>query len=62
MSYTGKVKFTKVNVDESPRTASQHGIRGVPALYFYRNGSIVDKVVGALPKNEIERRLNSIAS
>jgi len=55
------VKFTKVNVDNSPQTASRHNIRGVPALYFYKNGSVVDQAVGALPKNEIERRLRALA-
>ena len=50
-----------MNVDSSPRTASQHGIKGVPALYFYKNGSIVDQAVGALPKQEIERRLRAMA-
>ncbi|MBP1746747.1 MAG: Thioredoxin [Deltaproteobacteria bacterium] len=47
-------------MDESPRTASEHGVRGVPALYFYNRGKIVDQAVGALPKAEIERRLNAI--
>ena len=59
--YAGKIKFVKVNVDESPRTASNHGIRGVPAFYFYNGGRIVDQAVGALPKSEIERHLNSMA-
>jgi thioredoxin 1 len=59
--YAGKVKFGRVNVDESPRTAGQHSIRGVPAIYFYNRGVVVDKAIGALPKAEIERRLNSLA-
>jgi len=62
MKYSGKVKVAKVNVDASPETASQHGIRGVPALYFYKNGSVVDKVEGALPKSELERRLSGLIS
>jgi thioredoxin 1 len=49
-----------VNVDNSPQTASQHGVRGVPALFFYKNGKIIDQAVGALPKGEIERRLNGL--
>ena len=47
-------------MDESPRTASEHGVRGVPALYFYSRGKIVAQAVGALSKAEIERRLNAI--
>jgi thioredoxin-like negative regulator of GroEL len=50
----------KVNVDESQRTASQHSIRGVPALFFYNRGNIVDQAVGALARHEIERRLDAI--
>jgi thioredoxin 1 len=54
------VKFTKVNVDNAPGTASRHGVRGVPALFFYKKGAIVDQAVGALPKNEIARRLDNL--
>ena len=60
-SFTGKVKFAKVNVDNSPKTASRHAIRGVPALFFYKNGKVVDQAVGALPKGELERRLKALA-
>ncbi len=58
--FAGKVKFARVNVDESPRTANEHAIRGVPAIYFYNRGAVADKAVGALPKGEIERRLNAL--
>jgi thioredoxin 1 len=47
-------------VDESPGTASKHSIRGVPALYFYNEGKIIEQAVGALPKEEIERHLKAI--
>jgi len=58
--YAGRVKIAKMNVDENPRTASQYGIRSTPALFFFKNGNIRDQVMGAAPKAEIERRLNSI--
>jgi len=58
--YAGRVKIAKMNVDENPRTASQYGIRSTPALFFFKNGNIRDQVMGAVPKAEIERRLNSI--
>lgn len=60
--YTGKIKFVRVNVDVSPQTASRHNIRGVPAIIFYNRGNIIDKAVGALSKNEIERRIQNIIS
>ena len=58
--YAGKVKFTKTNVDNNPSTASKYDIRGVPALFFFKNGKLVEQVPGAVPKAEIERRLRSI--
>ena len=58
--YAGRVKIAKMNVDENPQTASRYGIRNTPALFFFKNGNIRDQVLGAVPKAEIERRLNSI--
>lgn len=54
------MKFAKIDVDNAPNISSRHGIRGVPALFFYKKGSVVDQAVGALPKSEIERRLRSL--
>lgn len=53
--YEGKVKFTKLNVDDNPNTASSYGIRGIPTIIFYKNGEVVDQVVGAVPKSELEK-------
>ena len=58
--YAGRVKIAEINVDSNPAAASQYGIRGVPALLFYKNGKLLEQVPGALPKTEIERRLRSI--
>jgi thioredoxin-like negative regulator of GroEL len=58
--YAGRVKIAKLNVDENPQTASRYGIRSTPALFFFKNGNMRDQVLGAIPKAEIERRLNSI--
>jgi len=57
--YDGKVKFTKVNVDDNPSTASTFGIRGIPTIVFVKNGEVVDQVVGAVPKSELEKAINS---
>ncbi len=62
MEYAGKIKFAKVDIDASPATASRLGIRGVPAIYLYNRGNIVDRIVGALPKHEIARRLQVLMS
>jgi thioredoxin 1 len=60
IEYAGRVKVVEVNVDRNHATASQFGIRGVPALFFYKNGKLADQVSGALPKPEIERRLRML--
>ena len=58
--YAGRVKLTKLNIDQNSLTASQHGIKGTPALFFYKQGKIVDRVMGSIPKTEIERHLSSL--
>ncbi len=56
-TYDGKVKFTKLNVDDNPMTASSFGIRGIPTIILYKNGQVVDQVVGAVPKAELEKTI-----
>jgi len=57
--YDGKIKFTKVDVDSNPQTAAKYGIRSIPTLLFFKGGSPVDQVVGAVAKAEIKKRLDS---
>jgi len=52
--YKGKLKVCKLNVDEAPKTASNYGIMSIPTLAIFKNGKVVDKIVGALPKKELE--------
>jgi len=47
-------------VDENPLTASQYGIHSIPTLLFFKDGKLVQRLVGALPKEEIEKNLLSI--
>ncbi len=58
--YANGVKVTKLNVDENPVTASQYGIRSIPTLLLFREGKLVERLVGALPKEEIEKHLLAI--
>ena len=51
--YDGKVKVTKVDIDESPGSASKYGIRGVPTLMVFKGGELVAQHVGAAPKTTI---------
>lgn len=57
--YDGKIKFTKVDVDTNPQTAMKYGIRSIPTLLFFKGGSPVDQVVGAVPKAMLKKRLDS---
>ena len=61
--YDGKVRFAKVNVDESPGVASRYGIRSIPTIGIFRDGEAVNGVVGAVPKQvliqAIEQGLNA---
>jgi thioredoxin 2 len=58
--YAGRLKVTKLNVDENRLIASQYGIQSIPTLLLFRNGRLMDRLVGALPRPEIERHLRSI--
>ena len=60
--YNGKVKVTKLDVDSNPQTATNYGIRGIPTLLMFKDGSAVDQIVGAVPKQDIAKRLDKIIS
>lgn len=57
--FTGRVKIAKLNVDENPITSSRYGIRSIPSLLFFKNGSLVNTVTGALSKEELKRRVQA---
>ena len=58
VEYQGKVKVGKVNVDENPATPSNYGVRGIPTLILFKDGEILDQIVGALPKNQLQSMLD----
>ena len=52
--YEGKVKVGKVNVDENPATPAKYGVRGIPTVILFKEGKVLDQVVGAVPKAQLE--------
>lgn len=51
--FGGKLKVFKMNVDENPATPSKYDVRGIPNLVFFKGGELVDRVVGAVPKEQL---------
>jgi thioredoxin 2 len=60
--YAGRVRIAKLNVDENPQTAARYSIRSIPTMLLFKNGDLVNNLVGALPKRDIESHLNSLLS
>jgi thioredoxin len=56
----GTITLAKVNVDEQPGLAARFGIHSIPTLLFVKDGQIVDQVVGAVPRVELQRRLDTL--
>jgi thioredoxin 1 len=59
-TFAGKLKVAKVNVDENGATPSRYGIRGIPALLFFKGGKVVDQIVGYKPQEEIEEKVKQL--
>ncbi|MEW6049978.1 MAG: thioredoxin [Candidatus Zixiibacteriota bacterium] len=55
-----KVKVAKLDVDANGRTAGKYNIMSIPSLLFFRNGQVVDQVIGAIPKAQLVSRLEKV--
>jgi len=58
----GRVTLLKVNVDENPGLAARYGIRSIPTILFVKQGTVVDRIVGAVPKAVVQDIVNARAS
>jgi thioredoxin 1 len=58
--YAGKLRVGKLDVDNNPRTAAQFNVRSIPTLLFFRDGQVVETIVGALPKPVLERKIQEL--
>ena len=57
----GKIKIVKVNIDESPNTPTQYGVRGIPTLMVFKGGQVVDTRVGGMAKGQLTDWIDSVA-
>ncbi|NTW33026.1 MAG: thioredoxin [Bacteroidetes bacterium] len=58
--YEGKAIIGKVDVDNNPEITSKYGIRNIPTVLFFKNGEIVDKIVGAVPKQKFSEKIEAL--
>ncbi len=57
--YAGRVKIVKINVDENPESPAQLGVRGIPALFLFKDGKAVSNKIGAAPKAALKAWIDS---
>jgi thioredoxin 1 len=55
--YEGRAVVAKINVDENPQVVAKYGVRSIPTLLVFKNGQIVDKQIGAVPKSVLAGKL-----
>ncbi len=58
--YEGKALIGKVDVDNNPGIAAKYGVRNIPTVLFFKGGEVVDKQVGAVPKDKLTEKLDSL--
>jgi thioredoxin 1 len=58
--YEGSLKVSKCNVDESPKTPSKYGIRAIPTLIIFKEGSVSEQITGAVSKSQIDAAIKKV--
>jgi thioredoxin 1 len=58
--YQGKVKFYKLNVDQNPDSAARYHVMSIPTLLFFKEGKVVDTVIGAVPERTLKPKVDNI--
>ena len=58
--YTGKVKVRKLNTDENPEVAGRYQVMSIPTILFFKNGQVVEKLVGARPKRQFKEMIDQL--
>jgi thioredoxin 1 len=57
--YEGRLKVTKLNVDDNPNTAAKYGIFSIPSILLFKEGKVATQIVGAVPKKHFVEKLNA---
>ena len=60
--YAGKAKVTKLDVDSNAKTPMRFGVRSIPTILFFKHGKLVDQVVGAVPKSQLDAKFKQHAA
>ncbi len=58
--FEGKIRILKMNVDDNPQTPSKYGVRGIPNLIFFKDGEVVEQIVGAVPKDQLVAAISKV--
>jgi thioredoxin 1 len=58
--YKGQLKVVKMNVDDNPQTPARYGIRSIPNLIVFKNGEVKDQLIGAVPKAQLVRAIDTV--
>ena len=59
-TYTGKLNICKLNVDESPKTATKYNVMSIPTMIFYKAGKPVDTIIGAMPESALQQKIEDV--
>jgi len=59
---SGSLKAVKINIDQSPETATSYGVSAIPTLILFKNGEVVERLVGVQPKNRLQEAINQAKS
>lgn len=59
-TYAGKIKMSKLNIDDHPQVAARFKVMNIPTLILFKNGQEADRIVGVVPKEELVRRIEQV--
>jgi thioredoxin len=58
--YAGQLKVVKMNVDDNPQTPARYSVRSIPNLIVFKNGEVKDQLIGAVPKAQLVRAIDTV--